>query len=118
MKAFERITIPDFVFTDGSVGVFDGFDRGCCPTDGKDHPRWLWEMGIFTLEGAYFKIAIDSRKSKLSKSVTFILNGDAYYHPIVGFWTIGSKVNPLNGHLVSCECAQCKNVVDESKVFN
>ena len=108
--AFPRIIVPNFIFTDGSEGVFVGYDRKCCPDGGEDLPKYVWDMGVFDDEGTYFKIRIDSRKSKRETQVTFILDGVAYYHPIIRFWTIGGKVNPQNGHLLPHEgCRECED---------
>ena len=115
---FEKIIISEFVFTDGSMGVFDGFDRDCYPCDGHERPHWLWQMGLFDIDGNYFRIEIDSRKTKRKKDVTYFLEDKPYYHPITGFWTIGGKVNPLNGHMVSCKCEECRSLDFEPKYFN
>ena len=105
---FEQVIIPEFIFTDGSVGTFVGFNRGCYPCDGVEYPKWIWQMGLFDAEGNYFKIKIDERKSKLRKKVTFICDGTAYYHPITKFYTIGGKINPENGHcLPHIGCEEC-----------
>lgn len=107
-NGFAQIIIPEFIFTDGSVGIFSGFDRGSYPFDGDVPPKWLWEMGVFDTQGNYFKIEVDTRKAKKTKTVTFILGGVAYYHSIHSFATILCKVNPKNGHLLPHDsCEEC-----------
>ena len=93
-----RIIIPDFIFTDCTVGIFDGYDRGCCGI-GDPKPKWVWEMGVFDNQGHYFYLDIDTRESKISTKITFILDGVAYYHPIKRFYTVVEwMLNPENGN--------------------
>jgi hypothetical protein len=115
VKRFPKIVIPEFVFTDGSVGVFSGFDRQYSPADPSERPKWIWTMGIFDHQGNYFYIEIDTRKSKMKKTVQFIVDGEAYYHPINGFYALNIKINPLNGHSNSCSCNQCNSLYLESE---
>ena len=115
---FDKIIIPEFIFADGSMGIFDGYDRKCCPDDGRERPKWLWKIGLFDIDGNYFGIEIDARRSERKKTITYILDGKAYYHPIVRFLTYGGKVNPLNGHMVHCKCEICRGLNIEPKNFN
>ena len=59
---FKKVIIPEFIFTDGSLGVFSGFDRDCYPEGPKINPVWIWTLGLFDVDGNYFVIELDTRK--------------------------------------------------------
>ena len=95
---FKKVVVPKFIFTDGSLGVFSGFDRNCHPEGSENPPEWIWTLGLFDVDGNYFVIELDTRK-KL-KTPTIFHDEKPYFHPIIKFSTIGCKVNPKNGHLI------------------
>jgi len=95
---FKKVIVPEFIFTDGSLGVFNGFDRDCYPEGLELPPEWIWKLGLFDVDGNYFVVELDTRK-KLKKPTIFH-DEKPYFYPIVNFFTIDCKVNPKNGHLI------------------
>ena len=98
MKKFDnKIMIPDFVFTDGSVGPFNGYEGISFP---MDLPRkWVWEMGLVDNKGNCFTIEIDTRKKSRTKHATIFINNEAFFHPILTIRTVWGNIDS-KGYLV------------------
>lgn len=108
MSKHKQVIVPEFYFSDGTIGVFIGFDRECCPQGPEQLSPWMLEMGVFDKDGNFFKMKIDRRKVSKSKKVTYLIDGKAHYHEITGFYDLDVKINPYTGHSYPhTACDQC-----------
>jgi hypothetical protein len=90
------ITIPFFIGTDGEIRPFEGFCRG----EGAILPGmspWQTTIGVFTAEGHYSMILIDTRVRCAVPQ--FWIEKETFHFPILGFLTSGAMVDPETGTL-------------------
>lgn len=82
-----KMQIPLFVYgrADLPVGPLDGFCRGHGAISG-DEKRYQDTIGIYTAEGVYFNILIDTRLECVMPM--FFIDNKPFYYPIVACFTM------------------------------
>jgi hypothetical protein len=91
----KKVLIPFFIWDDGEVRPFVGLCRGNGPVGNEED--WEDTIGVYTAEGKYFCVTIDARVRCTVPQ--FFLNDEPFYFPIVGFDTMGARVDPATGNL-------------------
>jgi len=89
------VYIPLFIWDDGDMRPFQGLCRGNGPI--SDQEEWEETIGVFTAEGKYFSVLIDTRvRCALPQ---FFIDKKPFHFPIVSFATMGPWVDPETGIL-------------------
>jgi hypothetical protein len=91
----KEVFIPLFIWTDGEVRPFQGYCRGNGPIGSE--AEWEQSIGVFTAEGRYFAVVIDTRVRCATPQ--FFIDGKAIDFPIVSFSTMMGSVDPETGIL-------------------
>ena len=96
-----RMRIPLFVYgrEDIDVGPLEGFCRGHGGISGSEK-SYHDPVGIYTAEGVYYTILIDTRAACSVPS--FYIGARPFFYPIVGCFTVGDGlpiVDPATGKL-------------------
>jgi hypothetical protein len=90
------VFIPLFIWDDGEMRPFEGYCRGNGPI--SDQEDWEATIGVFTAEGKYFSVLIDTKiRCALPQ---FFIDEKPFHFPIVSFGTMGPwVVDPETGIL-------------------
>ena len=82
----EKMFIPCFIYgrDDVDVGPFEGFCRGHGVLGG--HESYQDTIGIYTAEGVYHNIVIDTRVECIMPM--FFINDKPFFYPIVACFTL------------------------------
>jgi hypothetical protein len=90
------VVIPLFIWDDGKIRPFEGFCRGTGPISGYEE-EWEESIGVFTAEGKYFSVGIDTRVHCAVPQ--FYIDEKPFRFPIVSFGTMAQWVDPETGIL-------------------
>ncbi len=96
-----KMFVPFFVFDRGDVRSLDGFCRGFGAL-GVGENRHQDTIGIYTAEGVYYNLLIDTRLE--CHVPMFFIDDEPFFYPIVGCYTMCGGVpaiDPGTGNLRS-----------------
>ena len=90
------MTVPVFIFEDGTLGRLDGTCRGFGPLGGEKRSEAT--IGVYEADGTYHDILIDERVECCLP--TFYIDGQPFYSPIVECRTSPATVDPATGIMI------------------
>ena len=90
-----KMFIPFFIYgrDDIDVGPFEGFCRGFGAITGNEK-RYQDTIGIYTAEGVYYNILIDTRVNCIIPM--FFINDKPFFYPIIACFTMCGGVPAID----------------------
>lgn len=91
----KKMFVPFFIYgrDDLDIGPLEGFCRGYGAISG-DEKSYQDSIGIYTAEGVYYNVLIDTRVESIVPS--FFIDDKAYFYPIVACFTMCGGVPAID----------------------